>query len=269
MSRSRASRITDSVRESIEEVGSSRTRIGASRRKARATEMRWRSPPEILAPALAEERVVALGKAGDEVVRVGRPRRLLDLLRGSTRASVDDVLGDAPREEQRLLEHDAVLRAQRREREVAHVVTVDAHAPVRGVVEAGQQAGERRLAGAGRPTMATALPIGTVKLTPLQRVGPALVAERHVVEGQRASGRRQGDRIGGLVDLRRRVQQLEGVLERDEVLLELRHRARQHLERRVHTCHVGEHDEQLAAGDVTVEHLVGADAEDGRRCRAR
>jgi hypothetical protein len=38
------------VRESIEEVGSSRIRIGAFFRNARATEMRWRSPPDSSAP---------------------------------------------------------------------------------------------------------------------------------------------------------------------------------------------------------------------------
>ena len=50
MRRSSASRMTASVFESIEEVGSSRSRIGASLRNARATEIRWRSPPDNLAP---------------------------------------------------------------------------------------------------------------------------------------------------------------------------------------------------------------------------
>ena len=48
--RSSASRITASVFESIDEVGSSRIRIGASLRNARATQMRWRSPPDSCAP---------------------------------------------------------------------------------------------------------------------------------------------------------------------------------------------------------------------------
>ncbi len=52
--------MTASVFESIEEVGSSRIRIGASLRNARATQMRWRSPPGELGAALAEHRLVAL-----------------------------------------------------------------------------------------------------------------------------------------------------------------------------------------------------------------
>src|SRR5207247_4016066 len=50
ISRSSASRITASVRESIELVGSSRTSTGASLRNARATAMRCRSPPESVTP---------------------------------------------------------------------------------------------------------------------------------------------------------------------------------------------------------------------------
>ena len=50
ISRSSASRITASVFESIDEVGSSRIRIGASFRNARATASRWRSPPDSSAP---------------------------------------------------------------------------------------------------------------------------------------------------------------------------------------------------------------------------
>ncbi len=47
---SSASRITASVFESIAEVGSSRIRIGAPRMNARATAIRWRSPPDSCAP---------------------------------------------------------------------------------------------------------------------------------------------------------------------------------------------------------------------------
>ena len=46
ISRSIASMIAASVVISTELVGSSRMRMGASFRKARASEMRWRSPPE-------------------------------------------------------------------------------------------------------------------------------------------------------------------------------------------------------------------------------
>jgi hypothetical protein len=49
-SRSIASRIVASVATSTEDVGSSRTSTGASLRKERAGEIRWRSPPESRMP---------------------------------------------------------------------------------------------------------------------------------------------------------------------------------------------------------------------------
>jgi hypothetical protein len=149
MSRSSASRMTVSVRESIDEVGSSRMSSGASLRKARATEMRWRSPPESSAPALAELGLVAVGQRGDEVVRVGRAGRREDLLVGRLQAPVADVVEDARAEQQRLLQDDAELLAHRRDGEVAQVVPVERDAPVLGVVEARQQVEQRALARAG------------------------------------------------------------------------------------------------------------------------
>ena len=50
ISRSMASMITASVLTSTELVGSSRIRIGASFRNARASEIRWRSPPDSRMP---------------------------------------------------------------------------------------------------------------------------------------------------------------------------------------------------------------------------
>ena len=50
MSRSSASWITASLSASTAESASSRTRMGASRRSARAMAMRWRWPPESRTP---------------------------------------------------------------------------------------------------------------------------------------------------------------------------------------------------------------------------
>ena len=115
ISSSSASRITSSVFESIEDVGSSRIRIGASLRNARATQIRWRSPPESWAPRSPSCRLVALRAAREmKSWALAALRRRDDLVLGRLEPAVADVLGDRAREEQRLLEHDADLRAQRR-----------------------------------------------------------------------------------------------------------------------------------------------------------
>ena len=81
ISRSIACWISTSDSESRLEVASSRIRIGASARKARAMATRWRSPPESLTPRSPTMRLVALGQRLDEVVgarelgRLDRSRR--------------------------------------------------------------------------------------------------------------------------------------------------------------------------------------------------
>ena len=142
--------MTLSVFESIDDVGSSRIRIGASLMNARATQMRWRSPPGEPAPFSPTYRLVRLRQTLDEVVRVGRLRSLDDLVHGGVELAVADVLLDRPREEQWLLEDDADLLAERGELDLAQVAAVEQHAARFRVVEAGDQADERRLAGAGR-----------------------------------------------------------------------------------------------------------------------
>ena len=64
-------------------------------------------------------------------------------------AAVADVAGDRAGEEHRLLRHEADPRAQVLLRHLADVDAVDQHAALVDVVEARDQAGERRLAGAG------------------------------------------------------------------------------------------------------------------------
>src|SRR5437660_123520 len=75
-----------------------------------------RVPPALAcreqAAALADEGVVALRQARDELVRVRRLRGRLDLLVRRLRAAVGDVAADALVEEQRILENDAELPAQ-------------------------------------------------------------------------------------------------------------------------------------------------------------
>ena len=64
-------------RSSSRSTRSARRGSGSARpcRNARATEMRWRSPPDSIAPRSPSSVVVALRQRADEVVRVGRRAR--------------------------------------------------------------------------------------------------------------------------------------------------------------------------------------------------
>ena len=157
MSRSSASRITASVRESIDAVGSSRIRMPAFFRNARAMQSRWRSPPDRRTPRSPICVSYPSGKVRDEFVRVGGGCGRDDLVRRGVEAAVADVVGDRAREQQRLLRHDADVVAERLERERADVAAVD---------EARAPASDRRSAESGSPASSCPRPWGPRSRSP-------------------------------------------------------------------------------------------------------
>ena len=95
ISRSSASRMTASVLESIDEVGSSRIRIGAFFEEGPGDRDALTLAAGQLRSALAEHRLVSLRQRRDEVVRVGRFGRRDNLVHRRVQAAVADVVGDA------------------------------------------------------------------------------------------------------------------------------------------------------------------------------
>ena len=101
-------------------------------------------------PALADARVVAVGQARDEVVRLGAARRELDLLarrvrRARRRCSRPRVALNRNGSSSTT----AIGAAQRGDVDLAHVGAVDEHRAGADVVEAREELHERRLARAG------------------------------------------------------------------------------------------------------------------------
>ena len=86
---------------------------------ARIDQQRPRDGDPLLLPAgeryppLTDRRLVPLRESGDEVVRLGSLRRRDDLLHRRLRLAEGDVLADGAGEEERILEDDADLSAQR------------------------------------------------------------------------------------------------------------------------------------------------------------
>src|SRR5439155_26754704 len=107
----------------------------------------------------------------------------LDLRLGRVGARVGDVLRDARREEQGLLQDDRELAAQVGQAQVAQVDAVELDAPGGGVVEAHEQADERRLAGAGRAGDRDVRAGRGLEGDVLQRGAPRHVGERDAAEG--------------------------------------------------------------------------------------
>ena len=152
--------------------------------------------------AFAKNRVVALRQRGDKLVRVGESRGGEDLLARRARRGAGDVVADAGGEQHVVLEHDADLRAQRFERELADVAPVNQQAPALRVVEPEHEAQQGGLAAARRADQRDVLAGLHVEMDFFQQVLPALVGESDAVEldaageGRRPHGTRQVTHVG-------------------------------------------------------------------------
>ncbi len=164
------------------EVGSSRMRIGALRITARAMAMRWRWPPDSVTP---RSPTIVSYPSGISLMNSSALASLggaHDLRAPGFRAAVGDVLPDRRAEQERVLQHEADLVAQRLDGEAPDVRAVDLDRPGDRVVEARDQVDDRRLA-------ATRLADEGRDLSGLDREAEVLehelirrVPERHVLE---------------------------------------------------------------------------------------
>ena len=94
------------------------------------------------------------------------------------------------------MEDQADLAAQRLEREIANILAIEAHATFVGIVEARDEAGERRFARTRRPDDGDALPGLYVQVYVGKDGHPLAVLERNPIEENiaRQSRRRLGAR---------------------------------------------------------------------------
>src|SRR5262249_11203013 len=95
--------------------------------------------------ALADRRVVPLGELLYELVRARGLRRGDDLVERSLRAAEPDFVLDRGREDGAPLVDDADLLPVPAEVDVAYVVPVEEEPPLRRLVEARRELGDRRL----------------------------------------------------------------------------------------------------------------------------
>ena len=186
-SRRRPSSMRPSVCRSTLEVASSRIRIArvGGQRAGERDELALAGGQ--LRAALADRRVVAVLERHDELVGADGVRGGADLLARRVGPAEGDVLGDRAAEQKALLRDDAELAAQRRLRDVAQVVAVDEHRAARRVVEARDELGDRRLAGAGRADERDGLARRDLQREVLQRPHRVLARRRSEKPTSRSS----------------------------------------------------------------------------------
>ena len=192
-----------------------------------------------------------------------------DLLLGRTGNGVRDVVADAVGEQERVLEHHPDLAAERRQRDVSHVDAVDRHPATAHVVEAGDQRRHRRLARPADTDERHHLTGVDVEIEPRQhRLGP-VVAERDVLEGDRAADRGEVDRTGSVGDRGGGVEHVEQSFGSGAGLLADGEQTGQHPDRGDELHQIRRERQEGADRDVTVDRQVPAEREDGDLGEAR
>ena len=124
--------------------------MGVLRITARAMAMRWRWPPDRVTPRSPTIVSYPSGISLMNSCGVGQFRGADDLGAVRFRPAVGDVLPDRRVEQQRVLQHETDLLAQRSNREVPDVRAVDRDGPGHRIVEARDQVDDGGLASACR-----------------------------------------------------------------------------------------------------------------------
>ena len=201
-------------------------------------------------PLLADARVEAPGQVEGEA-GLGHLQRGQHLLLGGVGLAHEQVLPHGSREQRGLLEREPDLATQAGDREVAQVVPVEGDAPLGGVVEAGEERDERRLAGAGGAHHGDDLARLDVEVD-VGEHGPlaALVGERDALEADVAPGVLDGEGAGSVLDRRHGVEHLVDAHGRALGLAGQGHDPRQDLERERQHQHVGDERHQAAEGEA-------------------
>src|SRR5690606_4141807 len=118
---------------------------------------------------LAYTRLQAFWQPFDELQGMGHTRRLPDrLFADLVLSAIGDVGGDGIVEEHHLLPHQRNLPPQIRQRVLANRVSVEQDLALRHLVEARQQAHQRRLAAARAAHERHRLPAGYIQIYPVQ-----------------------------------------------------------------------------------------------------
>ena len=201
------------------------------------------------------------------VCRLGRRDQFVF---GSLGLRVADVLGEAGREEHRVLRHDRELTSEVLQLEVAEVDAVEPDLTLRRVVEPREQIDQRALAGAGRARDAEARAECDVEGDVMQDRTIVAVGERDVTEGDGPAGAGERPGIRSLFDIRWLVEQREGALGAGQMELQARGLLADGPERLIELGEVAHHHEQLAQGEHAGPDVADADQEhgpcaDGRR----
>ena len=213
----------------------------------------------------ADDGVVAVVELGDEVVGLGCAGGGNDLVECGVGSAVGDVVAHRGREEERLVEDQADVVPEAGQRVAVDRHAVDQDLAVVDVVEAGQQAGDRRLAAAGAADDRDRLTRFDREIEIAQYrfaafLGSATIGRRCVRVGEGDApeldatlGVGQLDRVGWVVDRDRLVEHGVHACRRCAGSLGLQQQEAEHAERRLQHQDVGVEGEEGPDRDPAVD----------------
>ena len=207
--------------------------------------------------ALPDHRLVPLGQAADELVRVRSPRRLLDIRLRALPAPVGNVVRHGLVEQDRFLGHQPGQPPQRLQREIAQVPPVHRNPPAGHIEEPGQQVHKRGLACPRAADHGDAFSRTHLQVHVLQHRAVA-VGKRHVLEADGLQVFRELVRVLPLLHAHVGVQDLENPHGRRRALLDVHVNTAEPLDGIVQ-----EHKTETERDEVLERHLHG------RRVRQR
>lgn len=209
--------------------------------------------------------LVTLLELADEIVGADRFGRGDDLLFCSVQLAVADIVHDRAGENKAVLQHNPHLAAQRLQRDLRNIVTVDQNLAVGQVVEARDQVDDRGFARARRTDEGDAFPGLHVEVQVFQNVEAWIVGKRHVVELDIALHRRQFLCPRHIADRHRFVQRLEYPFKVSDGVNEVVVQLRQVQDRLPEPGRIAAHCEDHPEGYAFRPHRKQADQIDERR----
>ena len=191
----------------------------------------------------------------------GTPRRRLDLGLGRLGAAIGDVVADRIVEQHGILRHDPDGAAQAILRHLGDILAVDGHGTALHIIEAIEDAAERRFAGAG---MADDGELGTrrhIEGHVAEDLAALVIAEIDMREAHMRAADGQRRSPGHIGDLGRRVDQAEHRFHVDQALLDLAIDHAEHVQRpeqlrqqRVDQHHIADGEPALMPAPDSIAH---------------
>ncbi len=210
-----------------------------------------------LEAALAHLRLIALGRADDEVVDMRGARHRLYLGRAGAGFAVGDVVANGVVEQHRVLRHDADGAAHTGLRDLGDVLAVDQNAPGLRRVKAKQQTRQRGFSRAGRADDGDCFSGGHGEVQPIENDAVGPIAKAHIFETHFAPSDLQSWRLRRVLDFLVLFQNGEHALQIRGGLPDLAVDHAQKTQRRVELQHEGVDQHQITQIHAATDHTDG------------